>query len=484
MAEPANATQSSTSRLTSWLFLPAVAITNRLTYARKFVLIGLVLLAPLAFLLRLQYVGSSESIDFNAKERLGIEHIDPTKDFLYALEKRRVLVAAEFAGGVMKDELTTVTAEADARLSAVSAVDQRYGGADQLKTSEKWGRIVTGWNALKGKTFANAIDADAAHAELGALLVDLILNHSCNYSNLILDPDLDSYWLMDAWCTKMPIISESISGTATRALRSLSARTDEQMIDLAGETRVLTATTNDLAAVNMKTAFAETKDPKNGQSPTLEPNLTLPSQGVTLKVGAYADLLKNGFLLRAKAAPTADPAALRSVVDSALAALAASNLLYDRIAPELDWLCAKRVINYSGRRMLGLGLGVLAVVLVGYFFAGFYLSVRASVVSLGGATRRMIEGSEESFQLEAKDELGQIADSYNQINEALIKSRTLQRQVEKDNLELQENIMDLLRVVSDASDGDLRVRAQNHGRRARQRGRRVQSPARVATGLG
>jgi twitching motility protein PilJ len=43
---------------------------------------------------------------------------------------------------------------------------------------------------------------------------------------------------------------------------------------------------------------------------------------------------------------------------------------------------------------------------------------------------------------------------------ALVESRTLQRRVEKDNAELQDNIMDLLKVVSDASDGDLRVRAK------------------------
>ena len=36
------------------------------------------------------------------------------------------------------------------------------------------------------------------------MLVDLILNYAGNYSNLILDPDLDSYWLMDAYITKLP----------------------------------------------------------------------------------------------------------------------------------------------------------------------------------------------------------------------------------------------------------------------------------------
>ena len=43
---------------------------------------------------------------------------------------------------------------------------------------------------------------------------------------------------------------------------------------------------------------------------------------------------------------------------------------------------------------------------------------------------------------------------------ALVEARTLRQRVEQDNAELQENIMDLLQVVSQASEGDLSVRAK------------------------
>ncbi len=72
----------------------------------------------------------------------------------------------------------------------------------------------------------------------------------------------------------------------------------------------------------------------------------------------------------------------------------------------------------------------------------------------------MIAGNEEPVRTDSRDEIAQIVGSFNAINDALIEARRLRNAVEADNRALQDNIMDLLRVVSDASDGDLRVRAK------------------------
>src|SRR3954453_14937420 len=86
------------ARLADVLFRPATALMNRLTYARKFVLIGVILLAPLAILLRLQYRGTSDSLEFNAAESVGIAYIQPLKELLFSVQKRRVLGAAIQSG--------------------------------------------------------------------------------------------------------------------------------------------------------------------------------------------------------------------------------------------------------------------------------------------------------------------------------------------------------------------------------------------------
>ena len=70
-------------------FTPATAIMGRLKYAQKFILIGLVLLAPLAFVgySYLQQQGTQTA--FSAKERVGVAYIQPLNALLGTLVQAR-----------------------------------------------------------------------------------------------------------------------------------------------------------------------------------------------------------------------------------------------------------------------------------------------------------------------------------------------------------------------------------------------------------
>jgi hypothetical protein len=52
---------------------PATKLMGRLRYAKKFALIGLVLLAPLVFMGQAYLGDKGAAIAFNAKERVGVE---------------------------------------------------------------------------------------------------------------------------------------------------------------------------------------------------------------------------------------------------------------------------------------------------------------------------------------------------------------------------------------------------------------------------
>ena len=86
--------------------------------------------------------------------------------------------------------------------------------------------------------------------------------------------------------------------------------------------------------------------------------------------------------------------------------------------PELDKVIGTRMNQALAERRAGLLLAVGGVLLLFYVFAAFYLAVRSSVVYLGEATRRMVAGTNETFAVASRDELGEIAGSYNLINSA------------------------------------------------------------------
>src|SRR4029079_18204718 len=103
----------------------------------------------------------------------------------------------------------------------------------------------TSWSKVKSTSSASLADVDAAHSELTALVVDLILNDAGNSSNLILDPDLDSYWLMDIYVIKMPLLEDVTAATTAAALRPGKVDID-RVAELAGNLRVLSSNASDL----------------------------------------------------------------------------------------------------------------------------------------------------------------------------------------------------------------------------------------------
>ncbi len=431
-------------------FQPAIWVLNRLRYSRKFALIGLLLVVPIAFLLRLQFVASGDSKTFSEKESQGIEYIKPVREFLFALEKRRVLAVAGAAGeSSLGSQVAGTTELLNEKVKDIDAVDKRLGGP--LKASEKWRTLQEEWTQLKAFTSSDPKAIDDAHAKVAAIAIDLILNDVGNASNLILDPDLDSYWLMDAYVVKMPLIADETARLAT--LAQFSGKADsEKLLAVGGSVRTLKSVTGDLVNVNIKTAVKESTNPAFGQSPTLKANLESPASALSNTVDEYTASVVSEV--------DNEKRSNKAVADAALKTIAEASIFHQKVEPELDWLCKKRVTGYASKQIQGLAIGAFAVIVLAYVFIAFFFAVRGSVVALGEAASRMIAGNEEPVRTDSRDEIAQIVGSFNAINDALIEARRLRNAVEADNRALQDNIMDLLRVVSDASDGDLRVRAK------------------------
>src|SRR4051795_1278829 len=80
-------------------FAPAAWVMTRLRYAQKFVLVGLILIAPLAYVLNAYLSDKDASIGFSAKERLGVQYVRPSLALLADVTSARsAAVAGDRAG--------------------------------------------------------------------------------------------------------------------------------------------------------------------------------------------------------------------------------------------------------------------------------------------------------------------------------------------------------------------------------------------------
>jgi methyl-accepting chemotaxis protein len=89
-----------------------------------------------------------------------------------------------------------------------------------------------------------------------------------------------------------------------------------------------------------------------------------------------------------------------------------------------------------------------------------FLVTRSITEPLLEAVARAGHVAQGRFKMTASEELGQVSEAFGFVQGVLKETVVLKDQVEKENRELQDNIVQLLSVVSDASDGDLTVRAK------------------------
>lgn len=207
----------------SWLFSPAAWFLNKLKYLWKFCFIGIVLVFSLWYVVTLFFKNNQFQINFNDKMLMGSRYIVPAKDLEYNLVNLRASVIKYLSGNsAAKEDITSYAGEADKALASLEGIDsdksniepakkvgdpgaQDSGGLDSTKKLEN---VKNSWNALKG-SLPGGMGIFQAYDSFSKLIdsvnTDLILN-ACNNSNIILDPDLDSYWTMSSYCGNTNLI--------------------------------------------------------------------------------------------------------------------------------------------------------------------------------------------------------------------------------------------------------------------------------------
>jgi methyl-accepting chemotaxis protein len=322
------------------LLAPASALMSRLPYAGKFALIGLVLLVPGGLALRAYWSQAGTQIAFSAKERVGMVYLKPANELVVTLvDTRSLAVRAASGDSNARVELNRAVARVNAKSAAVDRAEKATGG--RLETAKLWRelkRTIAGSTRASSGTPQETFDAyrPALDGALG------LIAQVANESNLILDPDLDTYYLMDALITKLPTAADQ-SGRLSDLERIVDRDGSmDQRVALASTTDSLKTTLSALQS-GLETAFAKTA--RSSLKAELFPDLQ------ALAVGRS----------------TANVAALETAA-----------------TPRLDGLLKVRVDKLSAARTKLAVIFAAALLLALYLFLGFFTSMRASVARLAG----------------------------------------------------------------------------------------------------
>jgi len=191
--------------------------------AQTFALAGALFLIPLG-LSAFNYVQTAlKDIAFADNERVGIDYLRPAQEALGLLQRHAALSRAALAGETQSAaRLAETVAAIRVAMESVEQADTAHQG--KLGVIDTWKKIRKDWGVLsaRGQTMSDA-DNSTAHDKLSQAITSFIQDVG-DKSQLILDPDLDSYYLMDITVLRLPHLSDAMGKAVSVGVAGATAK--------------------------------------------------------------------------------------------------------------------------------------------------------------------------------------------------------------------------------------------------------------------
>jgi hypothetical protein len=298
----------------------------------------LALLVPVGFLSAQVWSSTGEALSFNTSERRGAEYVRPLTELLSVTTDAQ----SEAVGGRPVD-----VAALQSAVAAVDEVDRRYG--DELGTLERWTAIKQGVGDLTSRSWPVPSAAFAQYSDLVTQMIELTRKVG-DESRLILDPELDGYYLTNAAMLRIPDIL--VDSGRYLDLVVLAGSPSDDRVKLAQ----LTTARNRVASNAADLGEGLVKALSSTRSDTLGAGLTRPLDEFRTAVDTVAP--SNSLLAPAS---EGSPGELRTDQDE----LQRSSLALQRAAlSELGSLLETRRGGVERTRLLALLVVVLALLVV------------------------------------------------------------------------------------------------------------------------
>ncbi len=327
-------------------------------------LVGLLLIFVLPFAVVVYQLISEidVGINFAQKEKLGLKYNHPLRKLLENLLEHRYLTTAYLRGDTaFKEQIPLRQSQIEDDIKAIDAVDRQLGVT--LKTSEKWIALKKKWQTLKGKALSMPPqDYFDAHTALIEDVLSLIA-HVGDTSNLILDPVLDSYYLMDALVTKLPPAIEKTAqardlGVEMAADKRIDTTEKAQLTILSS----LIKSPNDAVRRGIQVAF--------NTNSNLKPRLQTNAQYKFSATNNFIEIINQEIIIN-----QGKNLQLTDYFARGTKAIDTQFKLYDVMAPTLDELLQKRIDEYSRKKYLVQAFALLVLATVIYVFVAFARSL-------------------------------------------------------------------------------------------------------------
>ncbi len=381
---------------------------RNLKIGRKLILLGIVFSVPVAVLLFLLIKEQNIAIDFGANERRGVEYIKPVRQLVHDIQKHQVAFLTGSA------EAAALENQIEQDIRSAQEMDGRYG--KDLKTTHGLSGLVEKWSTTKSLILRSSSNAkpeniNSAYDDVvGKSILPLIIQVG-DTSQLILDPDLDSYYAMDNVVLNLPALGQLIAQTNAHVADLILTRENmESKKQLISFLLARIEPTVERLNTGLQTSI--------NQNSSLRGKLSLPLRSHVEAMKAFDDMIRRQVL---DAGPSEFAKIdLKAMSASGLKTLESNYAMYDVTIGVLDDLLVTRIGIFNQRRAFSLIIAGVSVLFALFFIASIGRSISRPLAELKEVTERINKGDlTTSADIDRRDEIGQLAGAINRLQKTL-----------------------------------------------------------------
>lgn len=370
-------------------------------------LIAIVLIIPVLILLYFLLTEQNKAIDFATRERQGVEYLIALRQLLRQVQEHRTYSSAVLSGDAsFRAQVQAGQGEIEDAFRQVEAVDAKYGNL--FDTGNTVPVIKARWLDLSNRVLliSGQDSADAHTRIINNDIMPLIFQVS-NKSNLVLDPDLDSYYAMDLVVNKVPELSEILGQARAYGLNAIgrkSAVSDQRLLST-----VIVRGRDGISDINKRLNVVLQANV------SLEPQLRPAIVDDVATTNQFLDLLER----RIVNTTTIDLSAadFLGVADKGVDA---TFKLFDVAVPALDGLLQARIQRFNQQRLFSLGIAALSLIAALVLVFTVARSITRPITHLSRVTDRLSLGElDAKIDIESEDEVGELAESISRMQVSL-----------------------------------------------------------------
>ncbi|MDA1012840.1 MAG: methyl-accepting chemotaxis protein [Planctomycetota bacterium] len=395
---------------------------NSLRIGHKLLLISLSLLLPIAVLLYFTVDGINYDIRFAQLELYGNAYQRPLERLLNHIGRHQYLAEQVRSGDESLRQRLQSEANHVSDALAQLAVQQGLHGEDlqfneaglgkRQRSSARPAVLTTEWDRLvAGLSNMSPADSNTAHRKM-LDTVRTMIAHSGDTSKLILDPDLDSYYLMDITLLALPQTQDRMIRIRAFGRQVLDGDplTADEKLQLAVDARQLRESDLERIAGSTRTALNEDAN-FYGISPTLRSKVESALQQYTNDTETLLNVMDQAAADDSKVTPDDFEKAVER-------ALSSSFMIWNSAAEELDALLSIRIAHYRWSRLVALGLTLIAVLASGALILVVSRSItRPLAKCVAGLNALAARNVAYRTDVVGSGELGEMAAAVNQVAE-------------------------------------------------------------------